>query len=52
MKIRYGIENIFRVFRIDVIWRLSNLRQDINQDGVNDIKVQKWTIKGSFNFRF
>lgn len=51
-EIGFGIENIFRVFRIDFIWRLSNLDPDVNRDGILDKKISPFGVKGSFNFRF
>lgn len=45
-----GIENIFRIFRIDFTYRLSNMNNDINGDGINDRKVSRWGIQGSFKF--
>ena len=47
-----GIENIFRVFRIDFTWRLSNLNRDLNGDGINDRKVSRFGVQGSFKFNF
>lgn len=38
-----GIENIFKVFRIDAVWRLSYLDHP---------KAQPFTIKGSLQFNF
>jgi hypothetical protein len=48
--IGFGIENIFRVFRIDFTWRLSNLNNDVNRDGIDDRKVSRWGVQGSFRF--
>lgn len=47
-----GIENIFRVFRLDFIWRLTNLNNDREGDGIMDYKIPRWGIRGSFTFRF
>lgn len=47
-----GIENIFRVFRLDFIWRLTNLNSDRDHNGLADYKVPRWGIRGSFTFRF
>ncbi|MCX7649772.1 MAG: hypothetical protein N2050_04365, partial [Flavobacteriales bacterium] len=47
-----GIENIFRVFRLDFIWRLTNLNSDRDHNGLADYKVPRWGIRGSFSFRF
>lgn len=49
-EVGFGIENIFRVFRIDFIWRLTNLHQDINGDGIMDRKVKPFGVQGSFKF--
>lgn len=51
-EVGFGIENIFRVFRIDFIWRLSNLNRDLNADGINDRKVSRFGVQGSFKFNF
>ncbi len=47
-EVGFGIENIFRVFRIDCTWRLSNLNRDVNGDGINDRKVSRFGVQGSF----
>ncbi|MCS6981709.1 MAG: DUF5686 and carboxypeptidase regulatory-like domain-containing protein [Flavobacteriales bacterium] len=47
-----GIENILRVFRLDFIWRLTNLNTDRNNDGRSDYIIPRWGIRGSFSFRF
>lgn len=49
-EVGFGIENILRVFRLDFTWRLSNLNNDLNGDGINDRKVSRWGIQGSFRF--
>jgi len=49
-EVGFGIENIFRVFRIDFTWRLSNLNNDLNADGINDRKVSRFGVQGSFRF--
>jgi len=49
-EVGFGIENIFRVFRIDFIWRLTNLNQDLNGDGIMDRKVKPFGVQGSFKF--
>lgn len=51
-EVGFGIENIFRVFRIDFTWRLSNLNRDLNGDGINDRKVSRFGVQGSFKFNF
>jgi translation initiation factor IF-1 len=49
-EVGFGIENIFRIFRVDFTWRLSNLNRDLNGDGANDRKVSPFGVQGSFKF--
>lgn len=49
-EVGFGIENIFRVLRIDFTYRLSNMNNDVNGDGINDRKVSRWGLQGSFKF--
>jgi len=51
-EIGFGIENIFRVFRIHFIWRLTNQNPDRNNDQISDFKVPRWGIRGMLYFRF
>lgn len=50
-EVGFGIENIFRVFRIDFIWRLSNLNRDVDGNGINEKKISPFGVRGSINFR-
>lgn len=50
-EVGFGIENIFRIFRVDFIWRLTNLQNDYNGDGIVDKKIKPFQFKLGFGFR-
>src|SRR5690606_10671690 len=47
----FGIENIFNFFRVDFVWRLTNLQKDFNGDGIDDKKIKPFQFKIGLGFR-
>ncbi len=46
LEMGFGIENIFKLLRVDFIWRLNHL------DTPSDYKIQHFAINGSIRLRF
>lgn len=50
-EVGFGIENIFNFFRVDFVWRLTNLQKDFNGDGIDDKKIKPFQFKIGLGFR-
>jgi hypothetical protein len=53
MEASMGIENIFKLFRIDAMWRLSYLDapEDV-ENAANSAKIPRFGIRAQFKIEF